>query len=73
MENKKGMVEPRKLKRLRLALRQLTCRHGNRVREGVYRPQGSAQRRERYSCPECQRVWSVAAPLPARSNSTSPL
>jgi hypothetical protein len=73
MENNEGKVEPMNLKRLQFIWRRLTCRHANRTREGVYRPQGSAQRRERYSCPECQRVWSAAAPVPTRSNSTSTL
>lgn len=73
MENNEGKVEPMNLKRLQFIWRRLICRHANRTREGVYRPQGSAQRRERYSCPECQRVWSAAAPVPTRSNSASTL
>jgi hypothetical protein len=74
MENDEGMVEPMNLKRFRVMWRQLLCRHASKTREGVYRPQGSAQRRERYYCPECQRVWSAAAPLPTQSsNSASPL
>jgi len=50
-----------------IRLRQWVCPHEKRVREGVYRPHGSARRRERYSCPECGLVWSEDAPLDARS------
>jgi hypothetical protein len=57
------------IKWLGIRLRQWVCPHEKRVREGVYRPQGSARRRERYSCPDCHLVWTEEAP---HANRTGP-